>query len=156
VWRGGGDSGSELVEVSDAELKKYPNCFGCGSSNPIGLRLKHRLEEDHLVTEFVPREDHQGWPDITHGGIIATLLYEVLENLPYHLGVVTMMKSMDTRFRRPAKTGKSLIAESWLVDRSDRNMTVSASLTGEDSELIAEGSAVLVVLSQRQRERLGI
>mgnify|MGYP000173868246 CR=1 FL=1 len=79
--------------MTDAEVKKYPNCLGCGSSNPIGLRLKHRLEGDHLVTEFVPREDHQGWPDITHGGIIATLLYEVLENLPYHLGVVTMIKA---------------------------------------------------------------
>ena len=142
--------------MSEAQLKEYPNCFGCGSSNPIGLRLTHRLEGDHLVTEFVPGEDHQGWPGIAHGGIIATLLYEVLENLPYHLGLVTMMKSMETRFRRPAKTGKSLIARSWLVDQSDRNMTVSASLRGEDGELIAEGDAVLVVLSQRQKERLGL
>ena len=138
------------------QVQKYPNCFGCGSSNPIGLRLTHRLEGDHLVTEFVPGEDHQGWPGIAHGGIIATLLYEVLENLPYHRGVVTMMKSMETRFRKPAKTGKSLVAESWLVDQSGRNMTVSASLTGEDGELIAEGDAVLVVLSQRQKERLGL
>ena len=142
--------------MTDMQVKKYPNCFGCGSSNPIGLRLIHRLEGGQLVTEFVPGEDHQGWPGIAHGGIITTLLYEVLENLPYHMGVVTMMKSMETRFRRPAKTGKSLTAKSWLVDRTDRNMTVSASLTGEDSELIAEGNAVLVVLSERQKERLGL
>ena len=145
-----------MMEMPTLQVKKYPNCFGCGSSNPIGLRLTHRLEGDHLVTEFVPGEDHQGWPGIAHGGIIATLLYEVLENLPYHLGIVTMMKSMETRFRRPAKTGKSLTAKSWLVDRTDRNMTVSASLTREDGELIAEGDAVLVVLSQRQKERLGL
>ena len=145
-----------MMGMPQVQVKKYPNCFGCGSSNPIGLRLTHRLEGDHLVTEFAPGEDHQGWPGIAHGGIIATLLYEVLENLPYHLGLVTMMKSMETRFRRPAKTGKSLIARSWLVDQSDRNMTVSASLTGQDGELIAEGDAVLVVLSERQKERLGL
>ena len=71
-----------------------------------------RMEDEHLVTELVPREDHQGWPGIVHGGIISTLLYEVLENLPYRQGTVTMMKSMETRFRRPAKTGERIVARS--------------------------------------------
>jgi len=153
-WRR--NTASRPWSMTKVKVKKYPNYFGCGSSNPIDLRLKHRLEEDHLVTEFVPRKEQQVWPDITHGGIITTLLYEVLENPPYRLGVVTMMKSMDTGLRRPAKTGKSLVAESWPVDSSDRNMIVSASLPVEDAGLIAERSTVLVVLSQRQRERLRV
>ena len=139
-----------------AQVKEYPNCFGCGRSNPIGLRLTHRADGEHLVTEFVPGEHHQGWPGIAHGGIIATLLYEVLENFSYNRGVVTMMKSMATRFRRPAETGKGLVARSWLVDESGHTMNVSASLTGENGELIAEGDAVLVVLTQNQKERLGL
>jgi acyl-coenzyme A thioesterase PaaI-like protein len=152
----GSSVGSGFAVMKEAQVKEYPDCFGCGSSNPIGLRLTHHMEGDHLVTEFVPGEDHQGWPGITHGGIITTLLYEVLENFPYHRGVVTMMKSMDTRFRRPAETGKGLVARSWLVDESDRTMNVSASLSSEDGELIAEGDAVLVVLSQNQKNRLGL
>ena len=66
--------------MTQVEPRKYPNCFGCGESNPIGLRLKYRREGDRLRTEFMPGDDHQGWPGIVHGGIIASLLYEVMEN----------------------------------------------------------------------------
>ena len=140
----------------EGRAREYPNCFGCGDSNPIGLGLDLRLEDRFLVTEFTPKEEHQGWPDIVHGGIITALLYEVLENFPYHQGVMTMMRSMETRFRRPAVTGSTLVARSWLTVRSGREMEVSASLTGEQGQLIAEGNATLIELSQDQLKKIGI
>ena len=142
--------------ASEAAPKEYPLCFGCGQANPIGLRLDLQADGEGLTAEFVPREEHQGWPGIVHGGIIASLLYEVLENFTYRRGVVTMMKEMRTRLRRPAPTGSRLVARSWLESREGRAMNVAASLTGEDGELIAEGDAVLVELSQGQKERLGL
>ena len=142
--------------MTTPEIKEYPHCFGCGQSNPIGLGLSLKMEDGHLTTEFVPQEGHQGWPGIVHGGVIASLLYEVLENLAYYQGVLTMTRSMETRYRRPAPAGKRIVARSWLVDRGDRDMNVSATLTGEGGEVLAEGNAVLVVMSQRHRERLGL
>ena len=142
--------------MADTALKSYPNCFGCGQENPIGLRLSFANEGDALVTRFVPREDHQGWPGIVHGGIIATLLYEVLENFSYQQGIVAMMKRMETNLRRPGKTGVEIVAKAWLAGRSEKEMQVSATLTNGDGTLIAEGSAELVILDQRQKIRLGI
>ena len=142
--------------MADTALKTYPNCFGCGQDNPIGLRLTYASEGDAVVTRFVPQEDHQGWPGIVHGGIIATLLYEVLENFSYQQGVIAMMKQMDTKLRRPGKTGVEIVARSWLAGRSEKEMQVSATLTSDDGTLIAEGSAELVILSQEQKNRLGI
>ena len=142
--------------MTTPEIKEYPHCFGCGQSNPIGLGLSLRMENGHLTTEFVPREEHQGWPGVVHGGVTGALLYEVLSNLPYHQGILTMMKSMETRYRRPTPAGKRIVARAWLVDRGARQMNVSATLTGEDGEVLAEGNAVLVVMSQRQSERLGL
>ena len=142
--------------MAEERLKTYPYCFGCGDANPVGLQLKHRMDGDRLVTEFVPREVHQGWPEIVHGGIIATMLYEAMENLLFHQGVVTMMRGMDTRFRRPATTGKKIIARSWLLEKNGRNIDVSAELTDESGAVIAEGKASLVVLSQKQLEKLGL
>ena len=72
--------------MTDAAIDVYPRCFGCGQENPIGLRLSFDHDGDALVARFVPGEDHQGWPGIVHGGIIATLLYEVLENFPHQRG----------------------------------------------------------------------
>ena len=142
--------------MEQVETKDYPYCYGCGDANPIGLRLSHRLEQQRLVTEFVPLDEHQGWPGMVHGGILATLLYEVMENLPFLGGTATMMKSMDIRFRRPAKTGPPVVAEAWLVEESGRQLNVSATLTSDKGELIAEGSAVLVVLSERRQQEMGI
>ena len=142
----------EIVEPQ----RQYPNCFGCGADNPIGLRLRYRHEGDALLTEFTPGEAHQGWPGIVHGGIITTLLYEVMENFAYHNGAMPMMRNMQTRFRRPAKTGERITATASLINRNGREMSVTASLTQAQGELIAEGSAELVALRPEHIERLGI
>jgi len=137
-------------------LKSYPNCFGCGSENPIGLKLSYRLEGDLVVASFVPQEDHQGWPEITHGGIIAALLYEVMENYSYQHGIVAMMRGMETTYRRPIKTGQAITAKSWLLEESGRAMKVAGSLTDEDDVVLARGQADLLVLNEEQKAKLGV
>ena len=136
------------------EPKQYPNCFGCGADNPIGLRLQYRRIGDAVVTEFTPGDEHEGWPDIVHGGIITTLLYEVMENFAYRNGTVAMMRSMHTSFRRPAKTGRRITATARLEVSSDHEMSVTGNLTQD--KLIAEGTAQLVALPREHIESLGI
>ncbi len=142
--------------MKDATVETYPHCFGCGQENAIGLRLSPQVDGDAVVASFVPKDDHQGWPGIVHGGIIASLLYEVLENVARQRGIVAMMSRMETRLRRPAKTGVEIRARSWLTERSGREMRVSATLASVDGMLIAEGEATLVILSQAHQARLGI
>ena len=137
-------------------LKSYPNCFGCGSDNPIGLKLSYRIEGENVVADFVPREEHQGWPGITHGGIIASLLYEVMENYPYQNGIVAMIRSMEARFLKPVSTGQAITANSWLVEESGRVLKVAGSLLGEEDQVLAQGRADLVVLDEEQLNRFGI
>lgn len=120
------------------------------------MRLRYRREGERLVTDFTPGEAHQGWPGIVHGGIIATLMYEVMENLPYYTGQVAMMRGMQTRFRRPALTGERITAAAWLTSGAGREMRAQAQLTRGEGELIAEGSADLVALREEHIRRLGI
>ena len=136
------------------EPKQYPNCFGCGADNPIGLRLQYRRIGDTVVTEFTPGDEHEGWPDIVHGGIITTLLYEVMENFAYRNGTIAMMRSMHTSFRRPAKIGERITATARLEESADREMSVTATLTQD--KLIAEGRAKLITLTQERIASLGI
>jgi acyl-coenzyme A thioesterase PaaI-like protein len=49
-------------------------CFGCGHSNADGLQIKSYWEGDNCVCVWQPEKKHQGWPDITCGGILATLI----------------------------------------------------------------------------------
>jgi acyl-coenzyme A thioesterase PaaI-like protein len=49
-------------------------CFGCGPSNPQGLRIRSRVEGDLVVAEWTPAEHHQAFPGVLNGGIIGALL----------------------------------------------------------------------------------
>ncbi len=135
-------------------LPAYPNCFGCGENNPIGLHLTYRKEGDAIVTDFMPGGAHEGWPGIVHGGIIATLLYEVMENFAYQNGTVTMMRNMDVRFRRPASIGKRITGIARLERSTDREFSIYATLV--QNNIVAEGSAQLISLRDDQIARLGI
>ena len=58
------------------------------------MAATRRLYRPILIAKSIAQSgEHQGWPGIVHGGIITSLLYEVLENLLYYQGVVTMMKT---------------------------------------------------------------
>ncbi len=49
-------------------------CFGCGHSNHDGLQIKSYWDGDECICVFKPEQQHQGWPGITCGGIISTLI----------------------------------------------------------------------------------
>ncbi len=139
------------AEEQDIAVTPYPNCFGCGDENSHGLRLKMEIEDGELRADFMPMPHHQGWPGTVHGGIIAALLYEIMENWTYRRGIVTMMRSMDTRLRSPATVGRTIRATSWMERREGREICVASRLESE-GKTVAEGRASLVELDSRRRQ----
>ena len=133
------------------EPRSYPNCFGCGDKNPHGLQLEMTIEGGELSAAFTPAPHHQGWPGIVHGGIISALLYEVMENWAYLNGIVTMMRSMNTRLIAPATVGRPIRATSWKESHEGREIYMAARLES-DGKIVAEGSACLVELNERRRQ----
>jgi acyl-coenzyme A thioesterase PaaI-like protein len=57
-------------------LKGY-NCFGCSPGNRIGLHLTFIEENDEIVSHWDPDTNFQGYFNILHGGIQATLMDEI-------------------------------------------------------------------------------
>lgn len=49
-------------------------CFGCGPSNPKGLRIRSFVEGDAVVAEWKAEPHHEAFPGILNGGIIGALL----------------------------------------------------------------------------------
>lgn len=61
-------------------LSEANNCFVCGPHNPVGLQLKFRLKGDVCVADFKPGKNLCGYNGIVHGGIIFTVLDDVMGN----------------------------------------------------------------------------
>ena len=64
------------------ELTRQPTsamCFVCGRENPVGLHMHFFADElNQIHAEFTPREEHQGFPGIIHGGLISALFDETI------------------------------------------------------------------------------
>ena len=54
------------------------NCFACGSLNEHGMQLVLHVEPGLSWTELTLDERFEGWAGIAHGGIVCTVLDEVM------------------------------------------------------------------------------
>lgn len=55
------------------------NCLVCGVDNDFGLKTRfYETDENELIAVFKPLPEHQSYPHVTHGGISAAILDEVI------------------------------------------------------------------------------
>lgn len=119
-------------------------CFVCGPKNPIGLKLDFSLDGEVMTTEFIPRKEHQGYMDIVHGGIISTLLDEIMVKLAIALGMPAVTAQMDIRLRKSAKVGKRLTFSAEILEDTSKLLITKAKAVTDDGEVVAESTAKLI------------
>ncbi|HHY97489.1 MAG TPA: PaaI family thioesterase [Firmicutes bacterium] len=95
-------------------------CFACGKDNPIGLKLRFEPDGEELVTRFMTRREFQGYPGILHGGIIGTILDDLMANLFIVRGIHAVTASIDISFRVPIPIGEMITGRARIVDDSGR------------------------------------
>jgi acyl-coenzyme A thioesterase PaaI-like protein len=129
----------------------YQRCFVCGQRNPYGLHMHFRLEDATIVSDFTPREEHQGFPGVIHGGIIAAVLDEALNRtsmLTDH-PTWTMTGRLEVRYRRYVPYGPLLRVRASLESQRGRMVQAKGTLTlAEDEKVIlAEGQGTFMALT---------
>ena len=128
------------------ELKDDRKCFVCGTDNPLGLRLAFSMDEaDRSIrTEFTPAREHQGYQDVTHGGLISTVLDEAMTKLAFQLGMDAVTGRLTVRFKRPLMVGEKIIVTGRIVKESGRAVEAVASAVREDGTVVAEAEGLLM------------
>ena len=130
-----------LPKVSiDTDMHKNL-CFGCGQNNPIGLKLSFTKEGDTLKTECTPDKVYQGWPGIVHGGIMACLLDEAMNNAAYFEGLTCLTASMQLRLRQPVKVEEPLVITALVTRTRKKLIETSAKICLKDGTVVAEGTS---------------
>lgn len=120
------------------------SCFACGVDNSIGLKLKIEGNRAKVSARFLPKKEHEGWSGIVHGGIIATLLDEVLAWICKKRGLNALTAKLNIRFRNPAKIGEVISAHAEITDVRGRIVKGSAEVKSCDGKIIAEAEALLL------------
>lgn len=125
-------------------MQDTDHCFACGKSNPHGLRLEIRARPDGVELDFVADERYQGWHDITHGGIVATLLDELMTWACTSGGIRTVTAEMNVRFRRPLRVGEKVHGTGRIVRRRGRLVFAESRLLDRSGRAVAEASGKMM------------
>jgi uncharacterized protein (TIGR00369 family) len=130
-------------------LRSDGRCFVCGKENSGGLQLDFSFSEDGWSAEtvFLPDEKYQGWPGIVHGGMIMTVLDEVMAKAAVQRGYNVVTGEMTVKLKNPAKTGEQLRCRGAIETIKKRIIYAGASATREDGTVIAEATAKLVIIA---------
>ncbi|MGE0622302.1 MAG: PaaI family thioesterase [Pseudomonadales bacterium] len=117
-------------------------CFVCGTGNPIGLKLTFRMEGDVCRSEFTSRDEHAGYPGVTHGGIVFSLLDDVMANWLWLQDIQGMTAKAEVRYRGELPIGVPVRLEGRCVSRRGRLAQMHGQIIREDDGLVvAEATA---------------
>jgi acyl-coenzyme A thioesterase PaaI-like protein len=128
--------------VDPSGMLKLPHtksCFVCGLHNPAGLRLDFETDGNIVQARFLPRPEHAGFRQTVHGGILMTVLDEVMV---WAVGVRTRRfaysAEIQVRFVQQARPGEELLAVGELIqNRRNRLFETRGELRNQAGQSVA-------------------
>jgi len=124
-------------------------CFVCGENNPDGLRLALRIDQGQgrAAADVVFPERFQGWEGIVHGGLLATVLDEVMIYAAGSNGLRCVTGEITVRFVKPARTGAAYRLEGRITGAKGKITLAESELVGADGEISARATGKLFKVS---------
>jgi len=127
-------------------------CFVCGKNNPRGFKIEVRYSEAELTAETelaIPRE-FQGWAKVIHGGILATLLDELMAHAVWRFAGPGLTLSLEVRFHQPLKPGERIRVRGVLhTPNGSRRLAAGEIIRLADGQRIASGKSRFLLLPEK-------
>ena len=88
--------------------------------------------------------EYQGGPGFVHGGIIATLLDEVMGKVGRFRNVRTVTAELQIEYLRPVPVEEDLVVEGWELDKAGRNLFHAGEIRSAAGAVLARGTGRFV------------
>ena len=142
-------------DVDDAWLNdrsEFALNWVSGWRSPTGLQLEYRLERDPergpmVVTDWTPREEHVGFPGVTHGGLIAAVVDDVMGRNAVLRRRWVVTARMEVRYRSAAPLGRPLRFEAWATRHRRMSMHAEARALLAGGTVVTESSGTFLPLT---------
>jgi len=136
-------------------MKALPHthsCFVCGESNSVGLHLRFETDGRIVRSRFTPRPEHIGFQGVVHGGILSTLLDEIMV---WACVVPTkrfaFCAELNVRFIKPARPGEEIVATAELTaNRRDRIFEAKSELRNAAGETLATATGKYLPIKETE------
>jgi acyl-coenzyme A thioesterase PaaI-like protein len=126
------------------KIEAATRCFACGPDNPIGLQIRFTMDDKGVCNgSFTANENHVGYQNTVHGGIIYAALDDVMANVLYLQNRKAHTARCEIRYRQALEVGQTINLRGW-IDSERRRLIV---LKGEAR--LAEGGTVIADCESR-------
>ena len=137
-------------DLSDARAEQLASgsnqCFVCGPGNPMGLGVTFELDGDVCRGELTPRPEHMGYDQVTHGGIVFSLLDDVMANWVWLRGERCFTARAQIRYRSELLVGTPIRLEGRCLKRKGRLAQMEGRLIRKsDDYVVAEASGAFMI-----------
>lgn len=134
------------------EPKPDNACFACGGANVHGMHLT--FEQDDVAKRirgsFRLPSEYQGGAGFVHGGIIATLLDEVMAKVSRFAKDHAVTAKLTVEYLKPVPVGTDLIVEGWEIERNGRDRFRHGEIRNSAGVVLARGRGHFVEIGQRR------
>ena len=129
------------------------NCFACGTLNAGGLQLALHVDGARCWTRLAIPTRFQGWNDIAHGGIVATILDEVMAWSLVDHDNWGLTARMTVDFKRPVPLEQPILAEGWVTEARRRLITTAGRILDPDAGTVLATAVATYVAAPDERKR---
>ncbi|MCP4536295.1 MAG: PaaI family thioesterase [Chloroflexi bacterium] len=138
--------------VNQAYLPTYDGCYVCGQAHPRGLRIRFfagLLGQVHA--QFRPDCTQTSYQGIVHGGVISTLLDELLGwPIALQTGRMSLTGELTVRFVKPMHAGHTYLATAHPGTDQGKYWVGEGHVHDENGETYAKARGKYFLLSTEQ------
>jgi len=134
------------------------NCFGCGPTNTSGLQMQFHTDGKALYSWLTVPSHFCGWSNFVHGGVITTILDEVMGwSAIYMLKTLTLTKSITVDFLKPVYIDDELRAEGRISRRdSEREVLMEGLLYNSKDKLCSRAQGTFATFPPDVGAKFGL
>ena len=123
-------------------------CFGCGGGNARGMKLVFEVDESsqRIIGRFRLGPDYQGATGFIHGGIIATVLDEVMSKVSRFSNVHAVTAELNVEYLRPVRVDEDLLVEGFATRQDGRDLYREGEIRNTAGVLLARGRGRFVII----------
>ena len=128
------------------------HCFACGTNNPIGLNMNFYRMEDAVCSDITLGKNHEGWENMAHGGIISTLLDEVMSwTVLYFKKAFLVTRKMEIKYIKPVPLHMPLTARGKiLAEPGGSKIEDRGEIVDPNRKLLVRSHGQFVMLTENQ------
>ena len=138
------------------KLPHTRSCFVCGLDNHQGLKLNFEADGPTVTARYLPKPEHIGFRDTIHGGIVATILDEIMV---WACGVQTQhfayCAELNVRFAKPVRPGMELLVVAGpVLNRKNRLFEAQAEIRAPGGEVLASVTGKYIPIKETDQALL--